>query len=793
MALFSNVTRRIKNFTDPNRWKASAYNQHFDLQSPEEKELMINALYVSPHVMVMGIVAVIFSTIVCFIQSSDIAYLGFALAFFANGIIRIIQMREYRSNLNSRSFTEWKSIIIRSGVIFGSLLGIFSAYATFSHDHFNELIAYCMMLGVLATIPNRSFSSRRLVKYQIAAISIPVVSSLLMQSDWRYWSLAMLCMPMFISIFQLSNKSRETLLQVVQSGAEIKKLLVQFDTATNFMQHGFIIIDKDNTILIANSRALLLLGVENSKTWIGKNYNELLSHSQKLNKLTPLAVEKLAYKSLDTNVTIGTDKTVAETSDGDFIESSASFRDGQLVILLEDVSDRIRSAERIKYMATHDSLTGLCNREHFHTLFNQYLTQNNDGLCLLAVVDLDDFKHVNDTYGHAAGDELLRLAASSIKNTCGEYAIVSRFGGDEFVIFAPKVSDHAEAEIFINRLTEGLTSKTQPSSGKTAPKASIGLVVQTHEKATSDGMFAEADLALYESKAKSRGGWTLYSEALDANYRQRQKLKDDLSAAIDNDDITVAFQPIVNLAKGRVNTFEALSRWEHPEHGNISPALFITLAEELGIIGKITSVVLRKSIKACVDWPEDVGISVNLSAIDFENPNLIEEIDNLLWDAKLSPNRLEVEITEGTFIENKSGVADAVRELQKMGVRIALDDFGTGYSNFSYLQEVSIDKLKIDRCFVKDILVNPRSELLLKGISDIAKRLNMAVTVEGIESVEQLQAVKEISNIDNVQGWVFSKAVDQSGALELANQTFDTYITEKEARELLISELKRSA
>ncbi len=772
MSLFSQSIQALLKLARMGHRKKLYFDRQFAQLSEEEKALMIEALYVSPRVLTMGVLACVFATLASFAQSMDMGFLGFAAAFVLSGVYRIKQMHEYITNLDSRPFSDWKSLAVISGVVQGLLLGTYCAYTIYTHDHFNELLAFSLVLGSLVTIPSRNFSSRRLVRYQLLTIGTPVISALLLQSDWRYWVLATLCLPMFLSIVQLADKSRDTLIQVIRRRVEIKTLLRQFDTATNFMQHGFVIIDKNKKILVINARAMLLLGIENSGNWVGGRYDELLERALKINQLTPTAKAQLSYNSLSSNLEIGTHKVTAELTSGDFIESTTSYRDGQLVVLLEDVSERIRSAERITFMATHDSLTGLCNREHFHDLFGQQLSNRKDVKCMLAVIDLDDFKNINDTYGHSVGDELLISVADAIKQTCDNYAISCRFGGDEFVILVPEVSNPEKIEDFPRRLHEALSEKVQLSSVSLQPQSSIGLVVESHSNATIDEMFARADLALYESKAKSRGGWTFYSKILEANHRERQILKDELALAIENDDIKVSYQPIINLASGRVSTFEALSRWKHPEHGEISPSIFIPLAEEMGIVGKITSIVLRDSIAECCKWPKEVGISVNLSATDFDNPELIREIDCLLWSAQLNPHRLEVEITEGTFIENKQLVATAVNRLQELGVRIALDDFGTGYSNFSYLQEVSLNKLKIDRCFVKDILENHRSALLLNGISDIAKRLEMSVTVEGIETEKQLNAVRKVTNIDNVQGWVFSKAVNPETALALATKIF---------------------
>lgn len=737
----------------------------------EEQGLMIEALYVSPSVMAQGMIACVLASVACYANSLDRVYLYFITAFVAAGLYRIFLARDYKYNAERRSYKEWRSAAITSGVLQGLMLGLFAAYAISTDNHFNELIAFCIMLGNLVAIPSRNFSSKRLINYQMIIIGTPVICAMLIQGNWQYWVLAAFFLPMFISMSQLATQSRRTLLQVIHRKAEIKELLSRFDTATNFMQHGFLIIDEQDEIIVANSRALLLLGVENTGDWVGKTYQELLEHAVKLNRLSPTACEQLSTMGLSSRSAVGTHKVIAQTNSFAFVESSVSFCEGQLVVLLEDVTDRIHTADRITYMATHDSLTGLCNREHFHDLFKQHLRQGVDGRCMLAVVDLDEFKHINDTYGHAAGDELLCSAASNIEQICGEFAVASRFGGDEFVIFAPHIE--TDVDEFLNALTKALNSKVQLSHCTIQSKASVGVVVEQRAKASSDAMFAMADIALYESKAKARGEWTLFDENMDADNRERQLLKDDLAIAMENDDLSVVFQPIVNLESRRISTFEALSRWNHPERGEISPSVFIPLAEEMGVIGDITLLVLRKAARACRDWPGDVGVSVNLSAIDFDNPNLTKEIDKILWSTKLRPDRLEVEITEGTFVENKKRVANAVVELRKLGVRIALDDFGTGYSNFSYLQEVNLNKLKIDRCFVNDILENHRSALLLSGISDIAKRLEMSVTVEGIETEEQLIAVNNIANVDNVQGWVFSKAVTPEQAIALVDHTFD--------------------
>ncbi|MGB0867557.1 MAG: putative bifunctional diguanylate cyclase/phosphodiesterase, partial [Granulosicoccaceae bacterium] len=593
----------------------------------EEQGLMIQALYVSPRVMALGVGACVLAAIASYANSMDSNYILFIAAFFCSGIYRTLLARDYKHNTESRSFIEWKTQAIKTGVMHGLLLGLFSAYSIAIADHYNELIAFCLMLGNLVAIPSRNFSSKRLINYQMIIIGTPVILAMLAQATWQYWVLTTFFIPLFVSMSQLATQSRKTLLQVIQRKVEIKKLLSRFDTATNFMQHGFLIIDEHDEIIVANSRALLLLGVENDGNWVGKKYQELLEHAVKLNRLSELACSQLSTRQLSSTNAIGTHKVIAQTNNSVFVESSTSFCEGQLVVLLEDVTERIRTADRITYMATHDSLTGLCNREHFHELFNQHLNQGIDGLCMLAVVDLDEFKHINDTYGHAAGDELLCSAASTIELICGEFAIASRFGGDEFVIFAPHIESEAEVHAFPEELLKALSHKVQLSHCSVQPKASVGIVVEERSQANSDAMFAKADLALYESKAKSRGGWTLYDEALDANHRERQLLKDDLAVAMEQDDLTVVFQPIVNLKSRRISTFEALSRWHHPTHGDVSPAVFIPLAEEMGIVGDITLLVLRKAIDACSEWPSDVGVSVNLSAIDFDNPDLVKEID----------------------------------------------------------------------------------------------------------------------------------------------------------------------
>lgn len=418
----------------------------------------------------------------------------------------------------------------------------------------------------------------------------------------------------------------------------------------------------------------------------------------------------------------------------------------------------IATQGRARFNARHDPLTALPNRTYFRELVQ---AAAESGTHAVLVLDLDDFKAVNDTYGHQAGDRLLQEVSSRLRRNCGENAIISRHGGDEFVIFLPGMADERAVLDVASGISQALNTPFVFDSIVFHPFSSIGFVFQRGTDLDIDDLFVKADLALYAAKRGGKGSIRAFEDSMDKVNKRRQKIKSDLEHAIETGGLSVVYQPILNMANGRVSTCEALVRWTHPEFGPISPAEFIPLAEEMGCVGEITAFVLREATRACSTWLDHrCRVSVNLSAVDFRDPErLMADVRDALERADLPSDMLEVEVTETAIIADKSKAEAVLNTLRRDGVRVCLDDFGTGYANLTYMLRLPLDKLKIDRSFVERIEFDRSSQAIINGVSLIAKQIGMTVTVEGIETMKQLEAAINCAEIDEVQGWVYGKAM----------------------------------
>jgi diguanylate cyclase (GGDEF)-like protein len=397
---------------------------------------------------------------------------------------------------------------------------------------------------------------------------------------------------------------------------------------------------------------------------------------------------------------------------------------------------------------------------------------NQDRLCAVAVIDLDDFKSINDTLGHPVGDGLLYAVAERLAGFCADGVHVSRFGGDEFMLYFDRIEDESHMASLLDGIFAGLQGETDVAGHVLRIQASAGAVISRVEGTDVDEMIVKADLALYKAKELGKNGWRLFEAAMDAAFRNRQLMKADLRSAVENKSLRVVYQPIVAMDTMRIASCEALCRWDHPELGPVSPAIFIPLAEEMGIIADISTFVLEAACLECAKWPEATTVSVNLSAKDFRNSDVVDKVRAALAMSSLAPRRLELEVTETALLDDKSATQDLIEQIRALGVRIALDDFGTGYSSLSYLHKLPLDKVKIDRSFLIDVTQNKRSLELLKGIVNLSRPLGLQVTIEGVETFEQLKILAQQVKPDLVQGFLFGAALSASGIETMSSITW---------------------
>src|SRR4051794_4415461 len=413
--------------------------------------------------------------------------------------------------------------------------------------------------------------------------------------------------------------------------------------------------------------------------------------------------------------------------------------------------------QRITQLAFNDTLTGLPNR----TMFQQQLEHHfraaagSGSLFALHCLDLDQFKVINDTLGHPAGDALLVEAGRRVQDAARGH-FVARLGGDEFVVLQT-VGDDRDA---IDRLARDiLAAITQPiviDGNEFAPSTSIGIAIAPQDGENGGSLLRSADLALYRAKEAGRGTYAFFEESLNERAQQRRQLEADLRLALERNEFELVYQPLFDLEHNRICSFEALLRWHHPKRGLVSPADFVPVAEDTGLIVPIGAWVIREASAQAAHWPEHVRVAVNVSAVQFHRGSLNEGILRALADSGLAPNRLEVEITESIFLEGGEATLRLLHALRSLGVRIALDDFGTGYSSLSYLQSFPFDKLKIDRSFIQNLLTRDGAIAIVHAITELANALGIETTAEGVEETAQLMELRA-HGCSSVQGFLFSE------------------------------------
>ncbi len=422
-----------------------------------------------------------------------------------------------------------------------------------------------------------------------------------------------------------------------------------------------------------------------------------------------------------------------------------------------DITGQRRQQEQIAFLARHDSLTKLANRVLFSEMLHQACDNCEQTGFALLCLDLDHFKIVNDTLGHATGDGVLVAVAERLRGCIREFDIAARLGGDEFAIILV-TEDPQEAAGIASRIIERVSRPYHFDGQMVQIGMSAGITMAPRDSRNPSGLMKNADLALYRAKAEGRGTWRLYDVEMDERQKDRRILQSALRQAVLRDEFRLEYQPLVDLADGRITGAEALLRWQHPERGLLAPGEFITLAEEAGLIGQIGEWVLGQACREAAGWPEHVGIAVNLSPLQFRDSGLVEIIDRALAQGGLAPERLELEITETTMLETNSETVDALRQLHGRGVRVALDDFGTGYSSLSYLRRFPFDKIKIDRSFIRDLGYEKDDSSIILAIIGLAERMGMVVTAEGVETPRQAQILTAYG-CGQAQGYLFSRPV----------------------------------
>jgi diguanylate cyclase (GGDEF)-like protein len=428
-----------------------------------------------------------------------------------------------------------------------------------------------------------------------------------------------------------------------------------------------------------------------------------------------------------------------------------------------------RMADKMRDLARTDVVTGLSNRAGLnHEMVEKLMTMGDDTKLSLFWLDLDKFKEVNDTLGHPVGDRVLSEVARRLRETAPDGATVARFGGDEFIVVC-EVASRSECEKLAGSLLEEISRPYRIDGERLEIGTSMGIALMPDDGADLDTVMQSADLALYHAKVNGRNQTSFFDASMTRDLMRRKEIEAELRAALQRDELSIFFQPIVDLETGRIKTFEALVRWFHPEKGELRPDEFIPVAEETGVIITLGNWITAQAAKACAQWPEDVTIAVNLSPVQIKAPGSALGILNALKEAGLHPSRLELEVTESLFLDDNANTSRFIEKLADEGVRFALDDFGTGYSSLGYINKYPFKKIKVDRSFVSGPDVGRKSDAIIRAVAEMGSRLEMDIVAEGLETIEQVRAVRE-AGCTLGQGYYFSRAVPDYLAATLLAQ-----------------------
>ncbi|MCA1397240.1 EAL domain-containing protein [Bradyrhizobium sp. BRP56] len=533
-------------------------------------------------------------------------------------------------------------------------------------------------------------------------------------------------------------------------------------TAVNNIPQGLVLYDASARIIICNRPYIEMFGLSPDVAKPGCTMHRLIAHRQETGSFDG-DVDDFCDAIIG-NVKLGrATRQLTQAPGGRAIEIvNKPLPEGGWVATIQDVTERARTENKIAHMAHYDALTDLPNRVLFRERLERALKAiRPDQQLAVMYIDIDEFKAVNDALGHQIGDELLRAIADRLRGCVGDTDVAARLGGDEFAVIQTAVRDQTETMQLLAAIYQSIRRPIDCSGHLITTDASIGIAVAPADGLDIDQLLRNADLALYGAKSDGRRTYRFFETGMDARAKARRSLELELRQAIADGSFELHYQPLLHLEEGQVSCCEALVRWRHPERGTISPADFIPIAEDTGLINDLGHWVLNTACREAMNWPEHVHVAVNVSPIQFKSQTLALNVAAALAATGLAPSRLELEITEAVLIRDDEAALDILHQLRELGVRIALDDFGTGYSSLSYLQRFPFDKIKIDRAFIKDLAGTGASSTIVQAVVNIAAASDMTTTAEGVET-EQQRNLLRILGCTEMQGYLFSRPVSSA-------------------------------
>jgi diguanylate cyclase (GGDEF)-like protein len=557
---------------------------------------------------------------------------------------------------------------------------------------------------------------------------------------------------------------------------ELERQNIRLDAAVNNISQGLCMCDAKGRLVICNEPYMRIYNLPERLIKPGTQLEDILSHLFDMGMSAGGTRDEYIAWRRDVIARREYGKNVHELNGRTIMMQHHPMKDGGWVSTHEDITEQKQNEARIRHLARHDALTDLPNRiEFLEQMAKTEAGLSRGEMAAVLYIDLDHFKAVNDTLGHAVGDEVIKQASARLWGTTRETDVLARLGGDEFALLMRPIENVADAARVADRIIKSIGAPMIIGGQQIEIGASVGIAVGPGDGVKTDTLVKNADLALYKAKSEGRSTYHFFEAGMDAELQQRRSIEAGLRLALQREELRLVFQPLLGLAENRVTCVEALLRWDH-EGRTISPVEFIPIAEETGLIVAIGEWVLREALKTCATWPGDVRVAVNLSPIQFKNRDLVALVRSALADARLPATRLELEITESLLLSENETTLKALHELRTMGVRISMDDFGTGYSSLSYLRSFPFDKIKIDRSFMRDLTTRGDSQAIIQAVIGLGKSLGMTTTAEGVETEEQLEMVRA-HGATEVQGFLFSPPLPPAALANLLHSDHAKLIT----------------
>src|SRR5882724_1530839 len=639
----------------------------------------------------------------------------------------------------------WSPGIVLASVVFGSVFGAMALVVATRRDDRRHTMAATALLTVA------------IVSHHFTAMgAVTLVPDPTLVTDELTIAPAALSFLTAVAAFAILGISLVAAMLDRRSSTELHQQKVLLDSAIGNMSQGLCMFDAEGRILLFNDRYREMMD-RTGMPLQGRMLIDVLQDQKSYGKWDGDPDE--FFNMVVTAAKAGETLTRVVTRNGRSIRVvDQPKKGGGWVATFEDITEWQQAQEQISHMARHDALTNLPNRTLFREQLEKALrlAKRSDQLAVFCL-DLDHFKEINDTLGHPVGDALLREVARRLGECVTEHDTVARLGGDEFAIVQfCSDCDPSAVSLLASHIVEKIAAPFDIGGHQLVVGVSIGISLAPEDGKNPDELLKKADLALYRAKADGRGTYRFFETGMDARAQARRVLELDLRAALQRKEFEVYYQPIRDVASDEVVAFEALVRWNHSLRGMISPVNFIPLAEETGLIVQLGDWVLRQACTDAAGWPRDVDVAVNLSPVQFKNPNLVLSVKAALLASNLPAHRLELEITESVLLQNSETTLAVLHELRGFGVRISLDDFGTGYSSLSYLRSFPFDKIKIDRSFVTDLATREDSMAIVRAVTGLGKSLGIVTTAEGVETDAQFDLLRR-EGCTQAQGFLFSR------------------------------------